>query len=160
MLLCSTFFSGVIPYTEDPFGRKRELDKKELQEHYAKLQEKPFSQKVKGRDTFQTHKDAYGEDRVYVARKPVGKRLPLMTHEYPFKPSHPPRKGYNKTLDKFPEYKEDPMRAVERKKVAGEQQEEQAKWRHTHRLKSKPTPSVVTSFRNLKSEFPSVYRRM
>ena len=73
-LLYRTFFSGAIPYMEDPFGRKKILDKKELEEHYAKLQEKPFSQKVKGRDTFATIKDAYGEDRVYVARKPVAKR--------------------------------------------------------------------------------------
>jgi hypothetical protein len=72
---------------------------------------------VKGRETFATIKDAFGEDRVYVARKPVAKRLPLMTHEFPFKPSHPPKTGYNKTLDKFPPYTEDPMRPVLRKKI-------------------------------------------
>ena len=44
-----------------------------------------------------------------------------MTHEFPFKPSHPPRKGYNKTLEKFPEYKEDPMKAVLRNKNVEEE---------------------------------------
>lgn len=39
-----------------------------------------------------------------------------MSHDEPFYPSNPPKKGYNKTLDKFPEYKEDPMRVVQRKK--------------------------------------------
>lgn len=38
-----------------------------------------------------------------------------MTHDVPFKPSNPPKKGYNKTLDKFPEYKEDPLRFAARK---------------------------------------------
>jgi hypothetical protein len=80
-----------------------------------------------------------------------------MQHDAPFKPSHPAKRGYNKTLDKFPEYKEDPMKEVKRKK---EEAEERARWRSTHKYKSKPTPSVVTSFRNLKSEFPSIYRRM
>ena len=39
-----------------------------------------------------------------------------MSHDAPFKPSHPPKKGYNRTLDKFPEYKEDPMKEIVRKK--------------------------------------------
>jgi hypothetical protein len=37
-----------------------------------------------------------------------------MQHDAPFKPSHPAKRGYNKTLDKFPEYKEDPMKEVKR----------------------------------------------
>lgn len=80
-----------------------------------------------------------------------------MEHDAPFKPSNPPKKGYNKTLDKFPEYKEDPLKAVERRK---DEAEEKARWKSTHKYKSKPTPSVVTSMRNLKTEFPSIYRRV
>lgn len=38
-----------------------------------------------------------------------------MTHDMPFKPSNPPKKGYNKTIDKFPPYKEDPLKFAERK---------------------------------------------
>ena len=48
-----------------------------------------------------------------------------MTHDMPFKPSHPPKKGYNKTLDKFPEYKANPMRVVERK----HEEDDRAKWK-------------------------------
>ena len=29
---------------------------------------------------------------------------PDVDHENTFKPSHPPRKGYNNTIEKFPEY--------------------------------------------------------
>jgi hypothetical protein len=43
-----------------------------------------------------------------------------MTHDVPFKPASNPKKGYNKTIDKFPEYKEDPIKQpVRRKKVEG-----------------------------------------
>ncbi len=122
------------------------------------MQDKPFSQKVKGKETFSTIKEAYGEDRVYPQRKTPEKRAPLMEHDYPFKPSHPPKKGYNNTLDKFPEYKEDPLKFVTRKKhVEGE---DERKWKTSHKKKSVPTPSVVTNYRNLKSEFPSVFRKL
>lgn len=80
-----------------------------------------------------------------------------MEHDVPFKPSHPPKKGYNKTLDKFPPYKEDPMRVVTRNKSA--EQEERGKWKPTHNKKTTPVNSVTTNFKNLKSEFPSIFRR-
>lgn len=80
-----------------------------------------------------------------------------MTHDMPFKPSNPPRKGYNKTISKFPNYKEDPLRVVERRK---EPEEDKAKWRTTNKKRTVPCPSVTTNYKNLKSEFPSVFRRL
>jgi hypothetical protein len=50
-----------------------------------------------------------------------------MTHDEPFYPSHPPKKGYNKTLEKFPSYKEDPLKPIERKKE--EKDADKAKWK-------------------------------
>lgn len=38
-----TFFSGKIPYMTDPYGRAKEIAKKEREEHLKKVQEKPFS---------------------------------------------------------------------------------------------------------------------
>lgn len=38
-----------------------------------------------------------------------------MTHDRAFRPANPSKKGYNKTIEKFPPYKEDPMRFVTRK---------------------------------------------
>jgi len=35
-------------------------------------------------------------------------------HEKPFKPSNPPKKGYNKTIAKFPKYIEDPKKTTSR----------------------------------------------
>jgi hypothetical protein len=82
-----------------------------------------------------------------------------MEHDAPFKPSHPPRKGYNKTLDKFPAYKEDPLKPVLRKKTP-EGTEEKGKWKPTHNKKTTCTPSVTTHYKNLKTEFPSIFRRL
>jgi hypothetical protein len=80
-----------------------------------------------------------------------------MTHDKPFYPARPPKKGYNKTLDKFPEYKEDPLRMAMRKK---EPEEDKAKWKTTTKQRAVPCPSVTTNYRNMKSEFPSVFRRL
>ena len=111
---------------------------------------------IKRKDCFSTVKEAYGEDREYPQRKPAPKKDPLMTHDAPFKPSNPPKKGYNRTLDKFPEYKEDPMKHVTRKEKP---EEERPKWKPTHNKKAFPMPSVTTNMRNLKTEFPSVFRK-
>ena len=84
-----------------------------------------------------------------------------MTHDAPFYPSHPPKRGYNKTIAEFPRYKEDPPIQVKRKKSAeAEKTEEKPNFKPTHRKKTIPTPSVTTNFRNLKTEFPSVFRKL
>ncbi len=108
--------------------------------------------------TFATGKEAYGEDRVYAQRSVPPKRRPLMEHDEPFRPCNPSKRGYNKTINKFPEYKPNPMRVLQRKKpVEGE--EDRPNWRPTYNQKTKPQTSVVTATRNLKKEFPAVFRR-
>lgn len=153
----NTTFAGNLEHMADPFDHRKELEKKEREDHLSKLQEKPFSNKVKPRETFAAVKEVFGEDREYPARKEAEKRKPLMEHDAPFKPSNPPKRGYNKTLDKFPEYKEDPLKEVVRKKGADD---DKAKWKPTYNKRSKPTPSVTTNYKNLKSEFPSVFRKL
>ena len=59
---------GSIPYKEDPFDGKKIKEKQERDDHHKKLQEKPFSQKVKGRETFFNDVQTYGEDRTYPNR--------------------------------------------------------------------------------------------
>ena len=72
---------------------------------------------IRRRETFSTIKETYGEDRMYPPRKPPQNGKPLITHDAPFKPSSSPKKGYNKTIDKFPPYKEDPLRFAVRNKT-------------------------------------------
>ena len=82
-----------------------------------------------------------------------------MTHDEPFYPSHPPKRGYNKTLDKFPPYKEDPLKVVTRKKEP--EGGDERKWKPPRLQKPTiPSTSVVTNYRNLKTEFPSIFRRL
>lgn len=97
-----TTFSGILPHLPDPFDRRRELLKKEREEHESKLQEKAFSQRVRKRDHFNSLKDVYGEDVPLPPKKLREQTPPPQIHDKPFKPSHPPKRGYNKTLEKFP----------------------------------------------------------
>jgi hypothetical protein len=46
---------------------------------------------------------------------------------------------------------------VRKKEVEGA---DDKKWKPTYNKRSKPTPSVVTNYKNLKSEFPSVFRKL
>jgi hypothetical protein len=59
------FLGAKLEYIEDPFGRQKEIDRKELEAHHAKLQEKPFANKVKQTDAFNSISKTYGEDRDY-----------------------------------------------------------------------------------------------
>lgn len=81
-----------------------------------------------------------------------------MSHDFPFKPSNPPKKGYNKTINKFPDYKEDPMKAVQRKHK--QEGEDDRIWRPNYYKKTVPTPSITTNYKNLKTEFPTIFRRL
>jgi hypothetical protein len=51
----NVYLGGITEYKEDPYNRKREFEKKEMERHHSMLQEKPFSNKVKGRETFFTN---------------------------------------------------------------------------------------------------------
>ena len=52
-----TTFAGTIEHIADPYERKKELQRKEREDHEKKVQDKPFSQRVKPRETFATIKD-------------------------------------------------------------------------------------------------------
>lgn len=158
-----TSFGGNLPHMPDPYDYKREILRKEREEHESKVQEKPFSQMAKKKDTFNPIKEVFGTDVALpkIEEELKGQNPPphMPLHDKPFKPSNPPKKGYNKTIDKFPPYKEDPLQAIKRKKpVEGE--EEPPKFKPSHNKKSMPVVPVATNYRNLKSEFPSIFRHM
>jgi hypothetical protein len=114
---------------------------------------------VKPRGNFNNDKAVYGEDIPIPARKPAPKRQPLMTHEVPFKPSQPPKHDQiRKTIGKFPDYKPDPPKPIVRKQK-DENAEEKPSWKPSHNHKTRPSASVTTMTKNLRCEFPSVFRR-
>ena len=80
-------------------------------------------------------------------------------HDKPFKPSHPPRVGHNKTIDKFPVYIEEGVKEITKRREVDPDAPPIPKFKPTHNYKTRPTPSVAVNIRNLKSAFPSVFRR-
>jgi hypothetical protein len=149
-----------IPYIEDDYNIKKKLAKKEMEYHHSMVQEKPFSQKAKHTDSFNTNRQVYEENPMIPARKPApvaelaeGAEKPEPLHDKPFRPSNPSKKGAIKgALEKFPAYLPDPPVEKKRKVLAeGEEEDTMLGFKATYRLKTRPTPSVATNFRNLKS---------
>jgi hypothetical protein len=159
-----TSFGGNLPHMPEPFDYKREILTKERLEHEAKLQEKAFSQMARKKDTFNPIKEVFGtdvplpkEEEKIPSKEHISPHMPL--HDKAFKPSNPPKRGYNKTLEKFPPYKEDPLKFITRKKpVEGE--EERPNFKPSHNGKTIPVNPIATNYRNLKTEFPSIFRRL
>lgn len=158
-----TTFGGAVPYIsyEDEYNRPKALARAEMEEGKALLDKihlnKPFSQKVRQTSLFNSTKKVIGEDINIPARAPRQKTPPPMEHDKAFKPSNPPKRGNHCTIEKFPEYKENPLRFVERKMV--DENADKKAFKPTYNSKSRPTPSVSTNMRNLKASFPSVFRR-
>ena len=155
----NVFIGEKIPYIEDDYNIKKKLAKKEMEYHQSMVQEKPFSQKAKHTDTFNSFRQVYEENPMIPARKvavvPVleeGAEKPDELHDKPFRPSHPSKKGAIKgVLEKFPAYLPDPPVEKKRKVIVEGEDDSIVGFKATYRNKTRPTPSVATNFRNLKS---------
>ena len=79
-------------------------------------------------------------------------------HDKPFRPSNPPKKGYNKSIGRFPDYKENPPKELTRVRPV-EGYEPPPRFKMTTNYLSRPTPSVATNMKNMRSAFPSVFRK-
>ncbi len=100
----------------------------------------------------------FGSDVPLPPEKPKEEPKPPMVQEVAFKPAKPPRTGYSCTFEKFPEYKENPLKFTERKRpVEGE--ESRPEFKKTTHFQSKPSPSVACNMRNIKASFPSLFKR-
>jgi len=140
----------------DPYNRPKELEAKERQENKKKLQEAPFRSVSHGGQQFSTVKQTFGKDnKVLELAKPRAQSPPSKLHEAPFKPSNPSRQGYNKTINKFPEYKPDPIKIAVRKFDDPASKKEPYKPNNTA-FNERPTPSISLNRVNLKNEMTSV----
>ena len=134
-------FGGAIPHSEDDYNRPKLFEQAQREYHESMLQDKPFSQRAKHTATFNTTRQILEENPPIPERPLKPKTAPSLVHDKPFKPSNPGKKGYNKTLAKFPRYQEDPKKPIERK-MPVEGEEDRPKFKPTHNVKSRPTPSV------------------
>jgi len=83
-------------------------------------------------------------------------------HDNPFKTAFKkPGSGYNCGLSKYPEWKACPMRIVVRQRQKSNEglgDDNPPGFKMTHKIKTKPTPSVALNPKNLKQSYPSLFR--
>ena len=150
-------FGGFPEHVPDDYNYPKKKAQEELKYHHSKLQEKPFSQAAKKKETFSSVKEVYGED---IPIPPKKEKSPPkhFEHEVAFKPAQPPKAGHKATFNPFPEYKENPLKSVERKRpVEGEEPPPSFK-SPRKMMAARPTPSIQLNVRNLKASMPSAFR--
>jgi len=145
-------------HMKDEYDRERELNSKEIFDSRKKMQEKPFSQRIKPVDAFNNIESVYGEEGLtFKPKKPPAKPKPQVEHDKPFKPSNPPKKGiHDKTLAKFPEHIEE---KPEPKKRKPKKDDERPAWKPNTFKSTAPSPSVATNLKNIRSSLPTMMRR-
>ena len=100
----------------------------------------------------------YGEDIPIPPKAEKKKEVHGYVHDKPFFPANPNQRfSVHKTIAKFPEYKEDPPKEISKRQP--DDPDAPKKFKPTHSGKTVPSPSVAVNIRNLKSSFPSVFRR-
>lgn len=144
----------------DDYDAARKMRCAELEAHRAKLQEQHFKSMSYGNRTFQPDSETYHYDQPCgIPREKKKEELNAYPHEQQFKPSNPPRKGYNATLSLFPEHLPDPIPAPPTRKAPPPEDAPPA-WRPGHpRQVTNPMPSVQLNHRNLRAENPRSFVR-
>ena len=153
-------FTAFPEHHKDQYGYAKILNRKELEDHWSKLQDKPFSQKVKLQPTFNKPMAVYGED-VPIKARPAssGVKEKHAEHERAWRPSMPPRSGVYCTLAKHPGFMPNPPKQLTRVKPVEGEPEAPPPFKMTHKRKTIPSASVATNFRNLKASYPSIFRK-
>lgn len=111
-------FQKIVEHKSDDYNAPKAIARKELDYHLSKLQDKPFSNKVKLRGNFNHDKEVY-EWKADARLRTPPKKKPVMGEIHDgknFRPSNPGKNGHNKCLAPFPEYKENPLKFITRKK--------------------------------------------
>lgn len=130
----------------DEYDRKRDMAREEKRRHRALQLARPFSNVVKGRRTFGNDHDEYGEDRLNIGDKRPSTTYKGLLHEKPFKYSNPPKLGYEKCINKFPEYQNEGEST--KSKGGNKTLQEILPWRPTYKRRSEPSESIAAHFKN------------
>jgi len=140
-----TIDKGMV-YSEDPFDRKKDLERKDRFNHQKRLlgKERPFTTTGIHPGTFDNTKHVYGEEDILFKRSCNNAQTKsFCDHPQPWRGTQPAKKGYNKTINRQ-DYTSDPGREAPKRyrpSTAGV-------WRPTTNYLSKPNPSVHDNFRN------------
>lgn len=133
-------------YVEDDYDREKDRKRENSRKHQQKIG-KPFSSTVRQRNTFTMNEQCYSVQGLTLKLKKELYNYEKVKHPEPFKPSHPAKKGHNKTLQAFPKYSEDPGR-----KLAAKSTKHFARqtgyWKPTKNFASKPWTTITGHQRN------------
>lgn len=145
----------------DLYEAWRLKDRVEREESKAKMQEQPFRSRVPSHDTICKVSSVLAEDVPLLPKPPVPKQPPALVHEKPFTSNKPPRSGFNCTLSKYPPHMPNPPKRIIRRLPRTESDTTSAHpaFKMTYKLKSRPSSSIALNHKNLKSSFPSLFRK-
>jgi len=150
-------FSKHPKHEKDEYSRQREMEYKHNQEQKKKLQETAWRSSDHGGRPFSSDKGTFGNAKPLPQVRPKTVAPPPKISEYPFKPANPAKKGYNKTISKFPEYKPDPIKIATRQRIIDKK--ESFKPNNTATL-IRPTPSISLNRSNLKTELSALSAKL
>jgi hypothetical protein len=122
-------------YCTDPYDFPKEVDSKERANHANRIISGPFQTTYPKRDHFTSNIRVYRDPPGMSGRRPQTSNANRGMK--PFLTSDLPRSGYNRTINRFPEYIEQPP--VE---VVGKSMNKEGKWRVPVKEYTMPTPSV------------------
>lgn len=121
-------------YLPDPYERKKEHASKEWSEHKKKMGNKPFFITFKKRKCFTPDFQFFripSDLPEHKSPEPFSDTRPA------FRPNNPPKKGYNCTLEPYPEHISDPPTDFQQRPSTT-----QNPWRYTTKWTTGPTVSV------------------
>ncbi|KAM3132799.1 hypothetical protein pb186bvf_015104 [Paramecium bursaria] len=137
-------------HLKDEYDRYHQFEKARMEEDHKILKDKSaFKSTIHVIDNFSKDKDVFGLDKMPPEKHIKEIDLKPMKHEQPFKPSHPTKSGYQGCLNKYPEYKGDPLESTKRRDF----EKDKAAFKPNNLgNKTRPTPSVSCFPHNLKRE--------
>lgn len=125
-------------YAIDPYENAKIMDSLERKQHAGKIKDGAFYTTFKKRDHFTPNLRLYRDPPGSV--RAVNRCATADAKFRPFLRSDLPKKGYNCTINKFPEYYEE----TEQDKPAGVDKSLAGPWRYNYRELTVPAPSVNT----------------
>jgi len=123
-------------YQLDPFENAKIKDSLERKQHWSKIGNGPFYTTFQKRDHFTSNIRVYRDPPGYA--RPLKRSNTTTTKFRPFLNTDIPKKGYNCTINKFPQYIEE----MEQDKLPAQDKSIGGPWRYNYRDLTLPAPSV------------------
>ncbi|OMJ94196.1 hypothetical protein SteCoe_2680 [Stentor coeruleus] len=138
-------------YIPDSYDRAKQLAHEERIKHHSKMQSSSFKSMDAGGRLFYDFKQTFNTEGIVPSKSSRQTSEPkIVKHNQPF---YPMSSGHYDCFEKYPEHVPD-VRVPYPKSPLGDK----PSWKSTTNLRTIPSPSIVTSSRNLRTEFPILRR--